>query len=207
MDWNKALMCQVSYLALGMNENRKGSPQHPYVFIVGADTSVLSTDCDHSANLELGRKLRSWRPLALLSGYREGTSSLGTVMAVSPKGSKIAAATWTRVLIWSLDPRLLHQGELQHYFPTCDYNPRKGFGRLRPTLLPSQGVVHRMLWKDETQLYATTDQGLAKWDLGHMSDGERDQLTLAYDAWPETAVAAPVMGPQLQQGRAGVPFR
>lgn len=34
-----------------------------------------------------------------------------------------------------------------------------------PTLLSTEGVVHEMLWTNETQLYATADQGLAKWDI------------------------------------------
>lgn len=82
-----------------------------------------------------------------------------------------------------------------------DYNERKGFGRLRPTLLHSEGVIHNMLWTNETQLYATTDEGLVKWDISHMSDGEREDLSLAYDAWPDTAVAVPAMGIRSLQAR------
>ena len=205
--WTTARMCGHSYLALGMTKHRRASSNHPDLFIVQVDTIVSSTNCEHRVNPEEGRRAsRPWKALAFLAGYREGASSLGTVIAVSPGGTRIAAATWSRVLIWSFSPKLLHQGELQHYFPTHDYNARKGFGRLRPTLLPSQGVVHSMLWTNETQLYATTDQGLAKWDIGHRSEGEREHLSLAYDAWPNTAVAAPVMGSKLQQRRPEEPF-
>lgn len=118
-----------------------------------------------------------------IKSKQQGTSSLGTIVAISPRGTRIAAATWSRVSLWSLDPSLLLQGELQHYFPVRDYNTRKGFGRLRPTPLSSEGVVHSMAWSSETLLYATTDQGLVKWDIGHMSQGEREDLTLAHDAW------------------------
>lgn len=48
-----------------------------------------------------------------------------------------------------------------------------------------------MTWASETLLYATTDQGLVRWDIGHMSQGEREDLTLAYDAWPHTALVSP----------------
>jgi len=105
-------------------------------------------------------------------------SSLGTVVAISPEGTRLAAATWSRVLMWSFSPRLLLQGELQHYFPTRDFNLRKDFGRLRPTLLSSGGVVHNMQFTDETHLYATTDQGLVRWDIGHLSDSGRDNRSL-----------------------------
>ena len=205
VDWSTTPVCQMSYLALGMSRNRRDWSNHPDVFVVQADTTVSTAHCDHGIDLEGGRKLLSWKALALLAGYREGTSSLGTVVAVSPGGSRIAAATWSRVLVWSFSPRLLHQGELQHYFPVRDYNSRKGFGRLRPTLLSSEGVVHSMLWTNEIQLYATTDQGLVKWDMGHMSEGERESLSLAYDAWPDTAVAAPVT--TRAQQRRPVPVR
>ena len=206
VDWNAVPMCENSYLALGMTKYRRASSNHPDVFIVQAVAMVSPTDCEHRSNPEEGRKAHSWKALAFLAGYREGASSLGTVIAISPGGTRIAAATWSRVLVWSFSPKLLHQGELQHYFPTQDYNSRKGFGRLRPTLLPSQGVVHSMLWTNETQLYAATDQGLAKWDIGHRSEGEREHLSLAYDAWPNAAVAAPVTGSKLQQRRPRKPF-
>lgn len=173
-------VCQISYFALAVSKtlNQHGQPD---VFIVLADSYLSAGSCDHSLHLDKGRKCRSWTVGALLAGFRQGTSSLGTVIAISPDGTRVAAAIWSRVLVWSVNPRLLHQGELQHYFPARDYNMRKGIGRLRPTLLSSEGVVHKMLWTNETQLYATTDQGLAKWDIGHMSEGRREKLSLAYD--------------------------
>ena len=76
---------------------------------------------------------------------------------------------------------MLDRGELQQYFPPRDYNIRKGLGRSRPTLLSSEGVVYKMFWTNETQLYVTTDQGLAKWNIGHMSVGRRESLSLEYD--------------------------
>lgn len=174
-------LCQVSYFALAMSKtlNQHGQTD---VFIVRADTYVSANTCDHNVHLDKGRKSASWSALAFLAGFKRCISSLGTVIAMSPGGTRIAAAMWARVLLWSVDPRVLHQGELQHYFPARDYNRRKGIGRLRPTLLSSEGVVHKMLWTNETQLYATTDQGLAKWDIGHMSRGRREKLSLAYDA-------------------------
>ncbi len=48
--------------------------------------------------------------------------------------------------------------------------------------------MHSMQWIDETHLYGMTDRGLVKWDIGHLSDGEK---TLKYEAWRETCVAVP----------------
>lgn len=182
-------LCQISYFALAMSKalNQYGQKD---VFIVHTDSYLPVVSCDHNVHLDKGRNSNSWTAVALLAGFKQCClSSLGTVVAISPGGTRVAAADWSRVLFWSVDLEVLDQGELQHYFPARDYNMRKGIGRLRPALLPSQGVVHNMLWANETQLYASTDQGLAKWDVGHMSEGRRDNLSLAHDVWPETAVA------------------
>lgn len=174
-------MCQISYFALAMSKtlNQNGQPD---VFVVHAHSYVSANSCCHQIHLDKGRKCRSWRVLTLLAGFQRCPSSLGTVVAVSSGGTRIAAANWARVLVWSVDPKVLDQGELQHYFPARDYNSRKGIGRVRPSLLSSEGVVYQMSWTNETQLYATTDQGLAKWDIGHMSEGRRENLSLEYDA-------------------------
>ena len=182
-------MCQISYFALAMSKTPNQNGQTD-VFIVRADSYLSMNSCDHKVHLDEGRSNHSWTVLALLA-YRKRccVSSLGTVFATSPDGTRIAAADWSRVLVWSVNLRVLHQGEMQHYFPTCDYNVRKRIGRLRPTLLSSEGVVHKMLWTNETQLYAASDEGLVKWDFGHMSAGRRQTLSLAYDVWPQDVVA------------------
>ena len=198
VDGQNALVCETSYLAIGISRNCNRFSKHPDAFLVQAEDRVQAASCRHEVKLDDGRRLTRWKAVALLAGWRKGDSSLGTVVATSPGGSRVAAATWSRILIWSFHPKMLHQGELQHYFPTRDYNERKGFGRLRPTLLSPEGVVHNLLWTDETHLYATTDQGLVKWDIGPLSDGERDELTLTYDAWPDTAVAVAAMPHKLR---------
>ncbi|MCJ1463177.1 hypothetical protein MMC07_001782 [Pseudocyphellaria aurata] len=181
-------ICRYSYLAIGISETLG---LRSNVFIVQTDRDVPESQCKHMVDLEKGRRSTNWKAVALLAGCGRGTSSLGTVMAISPGGGRIAVATWDRVLVWTFDPSLLHEGSLEHYFPERDYNPKKGIGRLRPTKLSTEGVIHSMLWVDETNLYATTDKGLVQWDMGHWSDGEREDLSLAYDAWPETAVEMP----------------
>ncbi len=196
-------LCQNSYLALGISRNVNEISGHPNAFVVQADCHVRAAGCNHKMDLDNGRRVTSWKPVALLAGWRKGESSLGTVVATSPGGTRVAAATWSRILVWSFNPKLLHQGELRHYFPIRDYNQRKEFGRLRPTLLTPAGVVHNMIWTDETHLYATTDQGLVNWDIGPKSDGERHELTLAYDAWPDTAVAIPALPHKLQNRQWG----
>ncbi|KAL9124122.1 MAG: hypothetical protein Q9217_006518 [Psora testacea] len=195
VDWDPSPHCSTSYLALGITEHSYGS-DHPNVFIMQQEIYKRSQDCDHLLNLEAGRgPVFQWKALALLAGYRQGSSSLGTVMAISPEGTRIAAARWSRVYLWSFDPKSLLQGGLQIYFPPQDYNARKGIGRLRPTILPqSRGVVHSMIWTNEEHLFAITDRGLVKWDLGWMCDGEKEDLSMEYDTWPDYAVCLPAPG-------------
>lgn len=194
VDGQTAILCQSSYLALGIN---KQGDQAEYAYILRAETHTATAVCRHTVTLDRGRKIFSWKATALLAGWRQGTSSLGTVVAISPGGSRIAAATWSRVLVWSFTPRFLHEGDLQHYFPVRDFNTRKGIGRLRPILLPSVGIIHSMQWIDETHLYATGDQGLVRFDIDHMSNCERESLTLRFDAWPDTAVIQPTVGSRM----------
>ena len=193
--WHPVPHCRTSYLALGISRDVNESSNHPNAFVVQADCDTEAAHCNHRVRLDYGRRLTSWKAVALLAGWRQSISSLGTILAISPDGTKVAAADWSRLLIWSLDPKLLHQGELQHYFPIRDYNEGKGFGRLRPTLLLSEDVVYNMMWINETCLYATTERGLVRWDLGPKSGGQRDDLELRYDAWPDTALATPAVPP------------
>ena len=193
VDYSDAKMCQTSYLAIATtkNINEKGGQN---AFIVQSTVDTSPATCNHSTSLDAGRRSSTWKPLALLAGYRQGTSSLGTILAVSPNCTHVAAASWTTLLIWSLDPSLLHQSGLEHYFPAVDYNMRKGFGRLRPVRLRPEGVVHKLCWVGETTLYAITDSGLVRWECGARAHGLREELNLQYDAWPQIAVAMPLNG-------------
>lgn len=175
-------MCRTSYLAVAFERDDPEDGANKSAFIVQSDNDISPLLCTHSTDLDGGRRSPSWRALALLAGYRQGTSSLGTILCISPLGTHIAAATWNSILIWSLDPDLLHQGGLEHYFPAVDYNTRKELGRLRPIKLKPEGVVHSLCWVDETMLWAITDRGLVRWDCGAMADGSRRELSLQYDA-------------------------
>jgi len=196
VDYTDAALCRTSYLAIAVEREDNFEGSSPNAFLVQSDHDHPPATCSHTPDLDAGRRTSSWRALAFLAGYRQGSSSLGTILAVSPSGTHIAAATWSTVLIWSFDPNLLLQGGLEHYFPTVDYNVRKELGRLRPVRLKREGVVHILCWVGETTLYAVTDRGLVRWECGHLAEGTRQDLTLQYDAWPETAIAMPLGGPR-----------
>ena len=169
--------CETTYLAIALAVNDRVKPN---VFVVGGSVHwPATTICTHSRSLEEGiRNLTGWRAHGFLAGWRQGESSIGTVMATSPGGTRIAAATWTNVLVWSIEPDLFRPGEPYYYFRQQEYNARRKIGRLRPVKLPSRGVVHSMQWMNETVLYAMTDQGLVRWDLGGMSSGKERTYSL-----------------------------
>ncbi|MCJ1481296.1 hypothetical protein MMC06_001453 [Schaereria dolodes] len=162
----KDYSCNTTWLALAQSTHLT----KVNVFIVGSNAQGPPVVvCDHAISRENGIR-NDWVPLAFLSGWQQGESSIGTVIGTSPGGTRIAAATWTKLLVWSIDPQLI-SAEFPCYFPIEDYNVTKEIGRLRPVQLPSRGVVHSMQWTDETILYAMTDHGLVKWDVGSTSRG------------------------------------
>ncbi|KAL9608924.1 MAG: hypothetical protein Q9167_006264 [Letrouitia subvulpina] len=175
--------CCMSYLAVGIDHSVPSN-----AFIVYRKEVIEREDCDHHIDLDAGRRAFYWKGIGLLAGWRQSSSSLGTIMAISPTKNRIAAAMWTQVLVWSFEPLLLCQGGRQHYFPVRDYNERKKLGRLRPVRLPSTGVVYSMSWRDESTLYATTDQGLVRWEMDHMCQGWRETISLGSVIWSRVAV-------------------
>ena len=91
---------------------------YPSMFIASDEHYMDPDICSHTNIPSLPRTPgQSRKPLALLGGYRQGTSSLGTKMAISPDGERIAASVWDHIYIWSLSPKLLAEGELNLYFP------------------------------------------------------------------------------------------
>lgn len=70
VDWQIEPLCQTSYLALGINQQRDHS-HHAY--IVQADSHNSTIGCDHQVDLDQGRRHQSWTAVALLAGWRQGT--------------------------------------------------------------------------------------------------------------------------------------
>lgn len=73
VDWHNAPVCQTFYLALGMSEYTysKGDMLHPNVFVMQAEEPAIVSGCDHSVDLDSGRRQSGWKALALLAGWRQ----------------------------------------------------------------------------------------------------------------------------------------
>ena len=188
-------LCRTSYLCLGIA---------PHLDYPGSNVFVLHTEftnppaiCSHSSDCWEGRRVVAGagrRAIAILADYtQKSDSSIGSVMATSPNGMRIAAAAWQEVKVWTIAPSIFHQADhnlLQQWFPARDFNPRRSIGRLRPVTLPTHGVVHKLCWESEEILYAVCDNGLVKWDLGHLCSGDRESLALLHDACGSMNMAA-----------------
>ncbi|KAI9721103.1 MAG: hypothetical protein M1812_002584 [Candelaria pacifica] len=165
--------CRTRYLAIGINLGH-----HPAAYVVQAEQECLYLNCDHETDLQRGRGSSEWRPLALLRRYTQGKSSLGTVMAVSQQGRRIAMADWDRLLVWALEPETFQVGDPYDYqsgnfrrFYGCDEDD--SILRIKPLRLPKQGVIHRLCFTGEDRLYAIADSGLMRWDVGPSCSNKR----------------------------------
>ena len=176
------LVCMRSYLALGLPRHRQQGRGYSVrcLYVLLYEEATDSTTCKHSVRLDQLYSRVDWTPVALLAGWRPGQGTMGSLVEITPRGNRIASAAWDRVLIWTIDPEQLHQGDLAHYFPPRDYNAQKGYGRIRPILLPPQGVVHSMKWISDDDLCALTDKGLVSWNVGPRASGKR-QIDAAAD--------------------------
>lgn len=171
-------VCISCFLAIGVSTT--DDENNTYI-VHGVGVLRQGNQCNHEIDLQIGIKCGHWKAVAFLAGLKQSNSSLGIVMAISPGGSRIAAASWDCVLIWTFDPFLLHLNSVRHdrgYFPIRDYNPTKKIGRLRPIKLPSRGVVYGMRWTSERVLFATTDHGIIQWDMRCTSMGQHEDLSL-----------------------------
>ncbi len=132
--------------------------------------------CGHQPRRILSSRCTIWNALADLEGFKldafdAGHSSLGNVMAVSPRGTRVALSHWAQLRVWALVPDAMHEEGLELFFPTEDFCQETMTGIIRHVELSSQGVIHSMCWHSEDHLYAMTDRGLVRWDVGPMACG------------------------------------
>lgn len=143
--------------------------------------------CEHQPKRMWTSWCTDWKALARLDGFKldgfhAGLSSLGNVMAISPQGTRIALSEWAQLRVWALSPDAIGDKAQELYFPAADICDETGIGTLRHVELPSQGVIHSMCWQGEDRLYAMTDKGLVRWDVGPMACGRAESLSNDFDS-------------------------
>ncbi|OAG07898.1 uncharacterized protein CC84DRAFT_1161943 [Paraphaeosphaeria sporulosa] len=130
--------------------------------------------------------------------------SIGLKVAVSPRAHRIALAAWRTLKIYALNPQVFlsqdqglygpEQSDDGNAFTYCDPCPtsawRSGYYNnwtreeehvlLEPVTMPSTGVVHALRWVSEDEVWAVTDEGVCRWNVGVWATGERTEDYLAH---------------------------
>lgn len=132
----------------------------------------------------------------------ESLPSIGMKIAISPRKLRIALAAWRTVRIYSIDPLAFlspkysygsaetHSRYNAHDFAfveRCGWSyysnavRENGCVVLEPVDLPSTGVIYAMDWTDENELWALTNEGICKWDIGVHAKGQKSNSELTPD--------------------------
>lgn len=187
--------CSAEFFALGLTDRLGG--QNNTAVIVRCVLDLGPRECNHwSGGPRMGleaRTQRHWdrRAVAKLDGYKDGSSTLGNILSISPNETRIAMSNWTQLLVWTLDHTTLSTfyanvdtEDPRVQFPPDDICQDSGLVVLRPVQLSSHGIIHSLGWQDDTRLLAITDRGLVRWDVGPLAQGKAHAVsTMLEDRW------------------------
>ncbi|KAJ5180755.1 hypothetical protein N7492_003965 [Penicillium capsulatum] len=158
-------VCHWQYLSIGIATHRV---QHWTVACLlkseSRPSSIRCGGAGHPWNLERGRRLEHWHVMAQLGGFQEATTSHGSVIATSRRGTRVAVASWKTISIWALEPDMLIEEEFS-YYPES-WQSSDSYPVLRPAIIQLEGVCSQLMFtKKEDELVAITDRGLVYFHL------------------------------------------
>ncbi|KAL4987143.1 hypothetical protein BDW68DRAFT_112942 [Aspergillus falconensis] len=157
-------VCRWMYLSLGIATHRKEN--WTVACLLRSETSCRSSNCRHILNLDRGRRLRDWRVVARLYGFRDSKDTLGCKVATSPKGTRIAVTSWNVLYIWALEPGALINMDRENYYHSSWRSSSTGQIELRPIVLRLDAVCFQLRFtQKEDELVAITDRGIMLWNL------------------------------------------
>lgn len=165
--------CHWQYLAVGIATHRV---EHWTVAcLLKSEARCLARHCDHRRNLDRGRRFNHWQVMARLDRYRESNTSHGSLVTASRMGTRIAAASWKTITIWSLKPDVLVEGDTGGYYPESWKTP-DGVTELPPIVIELDAVCSQLSFAyNEDELFAITDRGLMY--LNIKPDGKGVEVT------------------------------
>ncbi|KAI9729766.1 MAG: hypothetical protein M1834_006717 [Cirrosporium novae-zelandiae] len=134
-----------------------------FAFVCHSSSPPPEDDMPSNDDFHWGRiESTNWQIAATLLDFPQGTSLPGTAMAINANGTRIAAANWKDLFVWTMKP-----DELVRVVYKSDPRVRR---IISPTRYKSDGVIHDMKFNGKTdQLFALTDIGLKMWDFGDLS--------------------------------------
>lgn len=176
-------MCNWKYLSLGIAKHR--SENWSVACLLRSEALCQSRNCAHILNLDRGRRFVDWKVVAILSGFQESTSSIGSIATASPHGTRIAIANWDTIYIWALEPGSIIKDNVDGFYPPGSQAADPRVVKLRPIALPLNAVCFKLRFLEkEDELLAFTDRGLMYWNLGPLSKGERETTRMTLQQPP-----------------------
>jgi hypothetical protein len=124
----------------------------------------------------------------------ENLPTNGLKVAVSPRSRRIALAAWRTLRVYSIEPKVFLLPDRSSYnsndgnaYTYCDPKPiaawRSGYYNnwtheeeqvvLEPLELSSTGVIHVLHWTSEYELWALTDEGVCRWNVGVWANAQK----------------------------------
>ncbi|KAL9094679.1 MAG: hypothetical protein Q9165_002949 [Trypethelium subeluteriae] len=174
-----------------------GEPKEVYIFKGGG----YDSDCIRPRLDSTSETIYPF-PLAKLDGF-DGTTatSIGPILAISAKGTRIAIAHWKRILVWAIDPGAFLNAfedptvdveELDaigdsEYMSYCGHSFYEAYERvgtmivIPPVELPNDSVVRKLGFTEEDTLHGLTARGLVSWDMRAGCAGRQTKRSLDPD--------------------------
>lgn len=141
-------------------------------------------NCEHTVDLDGGRQLDNWTVAARLWGFQKPSNSLGCIVAVSTRGTRLAVANWDFLYVWALEPEELIEDNANGFYGPFSRSTMTKMIELRPILLQLHAVCFKLRFLErENELLALTDRGVMYWDLSSSGNGEK--TTHKMDGWLE----------------------
>ncbi|KAJ5964615.1 uncharacterized protein N7479_004491 [Penicillium vulpinum] len=169
-DINQGEQCHWQYLAFGIATHRV---EKWTVACLLKSEAYTGPRCTHVLNLDRGRRFDHWRIMAQLGGFREVTTSHGSPMATSRRGTRVAVANWKTLYVWALNPLELIKEDTPGFYPSSWESPI-GAIELRPVVLRLEAVCSQLRFTEkEDELVAITDRGMMFLDLGYRAKGKQ----------------------------------
>lgn len=185
IDVNSA-RCHWQYLAIGLATHRV---EHWTVAcLLKSEARCRAETCGHVENLDRGRRFDQWKIMARLDGYVEANTSCPALITASSGGTRVAAASWKTITVWTFDPNeiIRNPADREGIYPShlhWDSDEAEGVVDLQPVKIDVGAVCSQIVFSEEDQLLAITDRGLMMIDLS--SEGKGKEIVEDYSAFVE----------------------
>ncbi|KAJ5824391.1 hypothetical protein N7447_006731 [Penicillium robsamsonii] len=166
---NQGEQCHWQYLAFGIATHRV--EKWTVACLLKSET-YTGPRCTHVLNLDRGRRFDNWQIMARLGGFREVTTSHGSPVATSRRGTRVAVANWKTLYVWALNPSELIGDNGTGFYPSS-WESSTGAIELRPVVLQLEAVCSQLCFTEkEDELVAVTDRGMLFLNLGYNEKGK-----------------------------------